>query len=47
MASYTKRDGLADNEVLSITEDGAGDHWFGTRPGLTRLSKGKFTSLTG
>ncbi len=44
---YTKRDGLASNNVSSVEDDGDGGLWIGTfGGGLSHLSGGKFTTLT-
>lgn len=37
-----KNNGLVNNEVKSINEDGAGGVWIGTKGGLTRITKGGF-----
>jgi ligand-binding sensor domain-containing protein/signal transduction histidine kinase len=43
---YTTRDGLLDDVVRGLREDGAGNLWLGTRKGLQRFRDGKFTSFT-
>ena len=40
--NYTTINGLADNRVLSITQDGRGFMWFGTSEGLSRFDGNKF-----
>ena len=42
--TWTTREGLAHNIVLSILEEPPGTFWFGTRGGLSRWSDGKFTT---
>jgi ligand-binding sensor domain-containing protein/signal transduction histidine kinase len=44
--TYTTADGLADDIVESIFEDGAGRLWAGTFGGLSRFEGGKFTTYT-
>ena len=44
IAVYTTADGLADNNVWSIYEDGERCLWFATSGGLSRLKEGKFIS---
>jgi PAS domain S-box-containing protein len=42
--TYTKKDGLSNDNVLAIHEDGEGNFWVGTGGGgLNRLKNGKFT----
>jgi ligand-binding sensor domain-containing protein/two-component sensor histidine kinase len=40
--SITENDGLADDEVLSITQDDRGIMWFGTANGLSRYDGSRF-----
>ncbi len=40
----TKKDGLADNAVLSLELDQVGDLWVGTRNGLNRLRNGRIAA---
>lgn len=40
--NYTVRHGLADNHVLSISEDNNGTLWFGTEKGLCRFTGNQF-----
>jgi signal transduction histidine kinase len=42
----TTQDGLPDMSVWSITEDRAGNVWYGTRNGLVRFRDGRFTTYT-
>ena len=44
--TYTARDGLSDDQVTSLVEDGAGNIWIGTSRGLDLLKDGKFTTYT-
>lgn len=46
LTSYTTRDGLADNSVYSLFEDGDGYLWATTRRGLNRIRDNQFTILT-
>lgn len=43
---YTKRDGLADDEIIVLLEDRAGAIWVGAKGGLSRFSNGTFTTYT-
>jgi ligand-binding sensor domain-containing protein/signal transduction histidine kinase len=43
---FTKRDGLSDDSVWSLLEDGEGALWIGTDNGLTRYRNGKFFPFT-
>lgn len=36
--NYSVKEGIADNNIFSIGEDGAGNIWLGTRNGATRLN---------
>ena len=47
VARFTTRDGLPDNVVNVIHEDGAGALWIGTSSGLVRYSAGSFTPVKG
>ena len=47
VARFTTRDGLPDNVVNVIHEDGAGALWIGTSSGLVRYSAGSFTPVEG
>jgi len=42
--SYTTKDGLSDDQVTSVVQDGAGNIWIGTSKGLDHFRDGKFTS---
>ncbi len=42
---FNEASGLGDNQIFSIAEDAAGNHWFGTRKGLSRLSGTRFTTF--
>jgi ligand-binding sensor domain-containing protein/two-component sensor histidine kinase len=42
---YTERDGLADDNVLSLTDGSEGSLWIGTRSGFSRLRNGEFESF--
>jgi PAS domain S-box-containing protein len=42
---YNESNGLANNQVFSVAEDAAGNHWFGTHNGLSRLSGNRFTTF--
>ena len=44
--TYTTKDGLADNRVLSICQDREGHLWFGTDGGVSRYSGYTFTTFT-
>jgi len=44
--TYTARDGLSDDQVTSVVQDGAGNVWIGTNKGLDHLKDGKFTTHT-
>lgn len=44
--TYTTRDGLPDNYVHSLAEDGEGGLWVATGGGLARLAGGRFTTYT-
>ena len=43
---YTKRDGLANDQVWCLAEDKEGSVWIGTNDGLNRLQNEKLTSYT-
>jgi ligand-binding sensor domain-containing protein len=43
---YTTADGLVDNLVLAIAGDSAGNIWFGTSGGVSRLANSVWTSYT-
>jgi signal transduction histidine kinase/ligand-binding sensor domain-containing protein len=43
---FTKRDGLSDNSVFSISGERNGTLWIATHNGLTKYSNGKFSTLT-
>jgi signal transduction histidine kinase/ligand-binding sensor domain-containing protein len=47
VARFTTRDGLPDNIVNIIHEDGAGTLWIGTSSGLVRYAGGGFTPVEG
>jgi len=42
---YNESSGLANNQVFSVAEDAAGDHWFGTHNGLSRLHGNEFKTF--
>ncbi len=42
--TYTANDGLSDDQVTSVVQDGAGNIWIGTNKGLDRFRDGKFTT---
>jgi streptogramin lyase len=42
--TFSTREGLAHDIVISIYEDAEGTHWFATRGGLSRWRDGKFTT---
>ncbi|HKV42144.1 MAG TPA: two-component regulator propeller domain-containing protein, partial [Blastocatellia bacterium] len=44
--SYSQKDGLASNSVLSLYEDAGGSLWIGTRLGLNCLKNGRLTTYT-
>jgi len=44
--NFTTHDGLADNHIFTICEDGNGALWVGTHKGLSRFKSGKFTTYT-
>ena len=44
--TYTRKDGLVNDDVRFITEDRAGALWIGTVGGLSRLKDGAFTNYT-
>ena len=44
--TYTARDGLSDDQVTSVVQDGAGNIWIGTNKGLDHFRDGKFTTHT-
>ncbi|MBL8208063.1 MAG: hypothetical protein JNM09_27770, partial [Blastocatellia bacterium] len=44
--TWTAKDGLASNQVLSFYEDCAGSLWMGTNGGLCRFKDGKFATIT-
>ena len=44
--TYTARDGLSDDQVTAVVQDGAGNIWIGTNKGLDHLKDGKFTTYT-
>jgi len=44
-SSLRKTDGLADDYVLSLAEDGEGNIWIGTREGLSQLTDVKFPTF--
>jgi signal transduction histidine kinase/ligand-binding sensor domain-containing protein/CheY-like chemotaxis protein len=46
VATYTTRDGLADDRVRALAEDAAGDLWIATHGGLSRLRDGRLTTYT-
>lgn len=43
---YTTAEGLVQNHVLSITDDGTGGTWFGTRGGVSHFHNDQWTSYT-
>jgi PAS domain S-box-containing protein len=45
VTTYTTRDGLAGNIVMSLQLDRKGDLWIGTSDGLSRMHDGKITTL--
>ena len=42
--TYTTKDGLSDDQVTSVVQDGAGNVWIGTGKGLDHLRDGRFTT---
>lgn len=44
--AFAARDGLSDDNVLAITEDGEKNLWVGTTGGLNKFSGGKFVTYT-
>lgn len=47
VTQYTKRDGLADDDVLTLYEDREGSLWVGTvNGGISRFHKGRFSTWT-
>jgi ligand-binding sensor domain-containing protein len=44
--AWTTANGLSNDQVTSLADDGAGGVWIGTRKGLGRWSAGKLTILT-
>jgi ligand-binding sensor domain-containing protein len=44
--TFTTRDGLPNNVILSLHVDRRGDLWIGTSHGLAKLANSKFTSYT-
>ncbi len=44
--AYTSKNGLANNDVQAVCEDGDGGLWIGTVAGLNHLKDGKFTAYT-
>ncbi len=43
---YREKDGLANNTVLSVEQDGEGGVWFATYGGASRIKDGDFTNYT-
>lgn len=43
---YTRKDGLAGDDIKAILEDHQGDLWIGTYGGLSHFKDGQFTSFT-
>jgi ligand-binding sensor domain-containing protein/AraC-like DNA-binding protein len=45
--TYTARDGLIDNHIFSISEDGDGDLWLSSYVGVFRIAKSRLIELAG
>lgn len=44
--NYTTEDGLSNNDVLCMTQDNAGNIWFGTDDGVSRYNGKSFTNFS-